>query len=245
MQGVEEFTSNNFGGQNSTFNSCLHLILHAYSELEKNTKYSRKDILNQTTVARKKEAKKIELEDYLRHDLVSKYIEPNRSLFGLDYYLFQSGAEEFLNNIKTGILDIKVCSPLYNGNTYYIFECKRLNKKIIDNYIKEGVARFISNQYYPESATNLAGMISFLESTEPKEKIESANSFKEIDVALKKHKDLLKIQTNLASQKLICAGYEYIEKYQYVFVSSHNRDNLRQPITIYHIVLDYNDLILD
>lgn len=244
MKGVEEFLTNNFGEHDSTFNQCLNLIVYGYSLLEKQEKYSRSSILNITTTLRGKAAKKVELEDYLRNDLVQKYIEPNRKLFGLDYWQFHSGAEEFIQNIKTGILDIKVTSPLFTGSTYFIFECKRLNKIIMDNYVTEGVQRFVDNQYYPESETSIAGMISFLEASDSKNAITNVSSFSVIDTALTKHKKKVKLKSNLSRVKLVCIDYEYVGTFEYVFVSTHGRGTEAKPIEIYHLILDYNHLVV-
>lgn len=243
MRGTEEFAANNFRVRDPIFDSCIHLIVYGYSLLEKNTTYSRQHISNVTSKVRGKQTKKIELEDYLRNDLVTRYIEPNRKLFGLDYYLFQSGVEEFLENIKTGILDIKVCSPLYNGTLYYIFECKRLNKSILDNYVKEGVLRFTEVQYYPEIESTVAGMISFLESVSTETKIKCGSSFKEIDSILKKYTKETMLRSNLSKVKLVCTNFDKVENFKYVFMSVHNRVKKTEPIKLYHIVLDYNDLI--
>jgi len=245
MNGADNFVSHNFSEYSSTFNSCLNLIIYSYLSLHKNKTYSRREILTATNSIRRKKTKKIELEDFLRNDLVVQYIEPNKKLFGLDYYLFQSGAEEFSNNIKVGILDIKVCSPLLNGNTYFVFECKRLNKGLIDKYVKEGISRFIKEQYYPNSGNYIAGMIAFLESITIEEKINCSDSYKEIDTILYKYKSEIKLNGSLAKYKLSCDEFNYIENYDYVFVSSHNRIQNPIAIELYHIILDYNDLIIE
>jgi hypothetical protein len=243
MRGVDDFVSNNFSERDFKFTSCLHIIIYGYLLLEKSKKYSRNDIKDKASLIRGKKAKSVELEDFLRNDLVTNFIEPNRKLFGLKYYLFQSGVEEFSNNIKTGILDIKVCSPLLNGDTYFIFECKRLNKSIIDKYVKEGVARFISKQYYPNSETNIAGMISFLESTDPKNEIKCDSSFDIINTLLEKYKNETKLISSLQRYKITCNDYKEIEEFEYTFISRHNRITYTSTIDIYHVVLDYNHLI--
>jgi hypothetical protein len=246
MNGVESFVSHNFSEHDSTFNSCLHLIVYGYSLLEQSKKYSRKDILELTSTIRGKETNKVELEDFLRNDLVQNYIEPNRSLFGLNNFLFISGAEEYSDNIKIGILDIKVTSPLWNGNTYFIFECKRLNKSILDNYVVEGVSRFIKEgKYYPKFQNSVAGMISFLEHVDIKHEIKSNDAFSTIEGVLHKYHDEIKLTGNLLQYKLECKSYKYIEEYQYIFRSSHSRAQNVLPINIYHVVLDYNHLISD
>jgi hypothetical protein len=245
MNGVERFIKQNFDEHNTNFIACIQLIIYSYSLLEKNAKYSREKVLNLTTSVRGKEAKKIELEDFLRNDLVKKYIEPNRKLFGLSNYLFILGAEEDFMNIKIGILDIKVCSPLFNGNTYFIFECKRLNKTIIDKYVKEGIVRFVQEQYYRASSNSLAGMIAFLESEDISKKINGETSFVELALILLKYKNEIKLIGKLQKYKLICNNYKYVKDFQHIFVSTHNRIHNPEPIEIFHIVLDYNQIIID
>jgi hypothetical protein len=246
MKGVESFVSHNFSEHDSTFNSCLNLIVYSYSLLEGAKKYSRKEIRDTTSTIRGKETNKVELEDFLRNDLIENYIEPNRSLFGLNSFMFISGAEEFSDNIKTGVLDIKVVSPLWNGNTYFIFECKRLNKTILDNYVTEGVNRFIKEgKYYPKFENSIAGMISFLESIDTKHEIKCGDAFSFINNVLLKFKEEIKLNGNLTQYKLNCKDYNYIEKYRYIFKSAHSRIKNSSPINIFHIVLDYNHLIFD
>lgn len=246
MNGVESFVSHNFSEHDSTFNSCLHLIVYGYSLLEQSKKYSRKDILELTSTIRGKKTNKVELEDFLRNDLVENYIEPNRSLFGLNNLLFISGAEEFSDNVKIGILDIKVASPLWNGNTYFIFECKRLNKTILDNYVTEGVSRFIKEgKYYPKFQNSVAGMISFLEYVDIKHEIKSSDAFSTIEGVLQKYHEEIKLTSNFIQYKLDSKAYKYIEEFQYVFKSVHSRTANSLPINIFHIVLDYNHIVSD
>ncbi len=243
MTGIDQFIENNLGGSESIFDSCLNLIVYSYFSVEKQQKYSRAEILKIATIKRGKKIQQVELEDFLRNDLVAKHINPNRQLFGLNYYIFQSGAEEFSENIKTGILDIKVCSPLLNGDIYYIFECKRLNKKIIDNYVTEGVMRFVNNQYYPDNNSYLAGMISFLESQNLNEKIESSTAFSTIQTVFSKYNKELSINENLSSHTLICEDFKDIREFKYVYKSKHIKRGKNETIRIFHIVLDYNQLV--
>lgn len=243
MIGVESFVQNNFIEYDTKFDSCINAIVHGYSVLEKEQIYSRKEIKNIATKVRGKEAKAVELEDFLRNDLVVNYIEPYRTLFGLKYYIFQSGVEEFSNNIKTGILDIKVCSPLMNGDTYFIFECKRLNKRIADKYITEGLTRFIKEQYYPETETPVAGMISFLESEDVSNKVNSVDSFESINHLLTKFKSDVNLIDMLSHYRINCPNNKELEQFQFIYKSVHMRQIRNIPILIAHIILDYNHLI--
>lgn len=244
MKGLDEFVAHSMGDHDSTFDSCINLIVHGYSQLEKNEKYSRKSILRVASNVRGRKAKRVELEDYLRNDLITNYINPNRAIFGLEWYQFHSGVEEFEKNIKTGILDIKVCSPKLDGTVYYVFECKRMNKLIEDNYVTEGIIRFIENQYYPESTSSVAGMISFLEAEIPTNKIDCSTSFNNFDTLLKKHKSILQTKTQLKIHKLSCESSNYVDGFKFVYFSSHGRKMGKSDINIYHIILDYNHLIV-
>ena len=244
MNGVDSFVTKNFGDHDSTFDSCMQVIVNGYSILEKTAKYSRGQILTTIGAVRGKKAKKVELEDYLRNDLVEKYINPYRIDFLLDNFMFISGAEEFENNIKTGILDIKVCSPTLDGTVYYVFECKRMNKTIENNYITEGVARFISGQYYPHSDVAIAGLISFLETDSETNKIAINTSFNTYSNLFKKYETSLEIIKPLKKHKLNSSCHNYINEFNFVYSSSHKRKRGKSGIDLYHIVLDYNHLVV-
>lgn len=243
MEGVDSFVTNNFIEYDSKFDSCVNAIVYAYSLLEKEQTYSRQQIKDIATEVRGKESNTIELEDFLRNDLVKNYIEPNRTLFGLKHYLFESGVEEFYKNIKIGILDIKVCSPLMNGDTYFIFECKRFNKEISNKYITDGVVRFINEQYYKQTNTSVAGMIAFLEATNTKDKICIDSSFDILKSLLEKHNDSINVISDLEQYNLHCDFDKEVEQYPFVFKSIHKRIIHNLPILITHIMLDYNHLI--
>lgn len=243
MEGADTFVEQNQIEYDVTFISCLNLIVYGYSLLEKSDSYSRQQILNQTTKIRGRRAKKVELEDYLRHDLVTRFIAPNRAAFGLDCLFFQSGAEEFEGNIKKGILDIKVCSLKLDGTVYYIFECKRMHKGIEDNYVNEGIVRFIEGQYYPESLTTVAGMISFLEAEKPTRKIDCSSSFMTYTNLLNKHTATLQTKIPLKKFKLNCEYSCFVDGYEFVYVSSHGRNKGKSDIDLYHVILDYNHIV--
>jgi hypothetical protein len=245
MKGVTQFVKKNFKSPDLTFENCLHAIIYAFKLLEKDKTYSRKKILSETTRVRGKIAKMIELEDYLRNDLVKNFIEPNLKDFYLQNYLFIPGADELSDNIRTGILDIKVCSPSFNGDVYYIFECKRYNKSLTKGYLNDGVKRFVTSQYYPDSNTPVAGMISFLESTELKNKINIQDAFTELNSGLNASKDELGLIGKLNMHKLNCKKYNVVTDYEYIFKSKHKRSKLKINIELFHIMLDYNDLITD
>ena len=159
MNGVESFVSHNFSEHDSTFNSCLHLIVYGYSILEKSKIYSRKDILELTSTIRGKKTNKVELEDFLRNDLVENYVTPYRDLFGLNYYEFHSGVEEFSENVKIGVVDIKVTSP-FEWKYYFHILMQRMNKKILINYFYYGFLVY-EGKYIQNFKIPVAGIFHF------------------------------------------------------------------------------------
>ena len=145
------------------------LLGYSYLKLKESKeklKYSRSEILSKHIEFKgKKGAKtKLELEDYLRNDLLRNYVEHNKSKFNLDYFHFVPGVDEIKDGVTIGSLDIKVLLPtnhsLHNDD-YFIIECKRINKlaKTKNYYIDHGIKRFLSRRYYPESDTKIAIML--------------------------------------------------------------------------------------
>lgn len=247
MGNAEDFVSNNFGSANYTFNTCLELIIYGYlKQNNEGQKISRSELLKKMVSVRNKknaENTSLDLEDYLRNVLVNNYIEPNRASFGLENFKFHCGTDELYNNIRTGILDIKVCSSSLDDNIYYIFECKRLNKDIIYNYIHEGVVRFTTNKkYYPEVNTSLSGMISFLESENKSKALNTCETFELLSEYLVKYKERINLLDSLKITRVKSNNPE-ISKFDSLYYSNHNR-NGKPSILIYHIVLDYNHIII-
>lgn len=238
------------GEEFSYFQSSLKLIVYGYLRLKKSEqKYSRPSILAKAEFQSKNPGTQTKnpIEDYLRNDLVCKFIAPNRNLFQLDSFIFQSGVEEFKDNIKVGILDIKVISPfLTEDNIYYVFECKRLNKyaKMQDEYIKNGIIRFTSRQYYPETDINIAGMIGFVEVDLEKSK-RGLESIDNIVIGLKQKIEKKYTATtyhNLEFYRLSDERFEEIADFEHSYRSEHFRDDNTQ-ILIHHLLLDYYDIL--
>nr|BFF38207.1 hypothetical protein BACY1_00120 [Tenacibaculum mesophilum] len=153
------------------------LLDYSYSELKKEkekNKYSRQEILKKHVEFKGKEGAKtkLELEDYLRNDLLKNYININKSKFELDYFYFVPGVDEIKDGVTIGSLDIKVLLPTNNSlsdDEYFAIECKRINKlaKTKNYYIDHGVERFLSRKYYPETNSKVAIMLSFMECEKP------------------------------------------------------------------------------
>ena len=164
--------------------SLFDLIGFSHSKLceeKKNSPYSRKSILEkQKKLKGKRDTKtKLELEDYLRNDLVVKYLEVYKHRFMIikDFH-FVLGADEIKDGVSIGRLDIKVVLPsdsMLANQVYTAIECKRINKlgPTKKRYIENGMSRFINRQYYPEIDSKTAWMLSFMES-EKKEYIQSS-----------------------------------------------------------------------
>lgn len=227
----------------------FNLLGYSYSELKKEkgaNKYSRQKIREKHVRFKgKKGAKtKLELEDYLRNDLLKNYIDNNKSKFELEYFHFVPGADEVKEGVTIGSLDIKVLLPTNNSlsdNEYFAIECKRVNKlaKTKSYYIDHGVKRFLSRQYYPETNSKVAMMLSFMECEKPTQKEDS----KSIVVSFN---DLL--NKNYKSNILHCIGDKELDvkidqKYNIDIYNSYFKRNDGSDIQIYHIFLDYYDLI--
>ncbi len=243
MKGASQFVEKNFQVLDSTFENCLNAIVYGFKLVEKSKVYSRKGILNEASQVRSKPTKIIELEDYLRNDLVKNFISPNLDKFNLRNYLFIPGAEESSGNVRTGILDIKVCSPSFNGDVYFIFECKRFNKSLLKGYLNDGIKRFTTSKYYPDTPVALAGMISFLESQDVKNKIDIEDCFQILSEAIAIQKKELALIGSLNKHKLKCIKYTIVSDYKFVFRSSHYRKKPQLNIDLIHLMLDYNNLI--
>ncbi len=243
MIGVDKFVEENITDHNSNFRACLELVIFSYCKLRMEKTYKRSEIEQTIRKVRGKQNVQIELEDYLRNDLVEEYFEKFKRQFGLRHFLFQSGAEEFHNNVKVGILDIKVRSTLFNGKDYYIFECKRFNKELKDKYVTEGIIRFIKRQYYPEVDIAMAAMIAFIESAN------IANSYldNELDVVIsdliKKHKKTISLKKGPNKYSIKNSSYQEVNSFDKIYLTKHIRLKSLDSFDIYHLLLDYNSIL--
>jgi hypothetical protein len=163
--------------------------------------------------------------------MVKNYLKKLRHLFNLDYFSIQVGVEESKQNVKIGIVDIKFefTSAATMDGTSFVFECKRINKyaESQNSYIKDGMMRFLSGQYYPESEMAIAGMIAFVEvdiETKP-------NGYLPIDrvaVLLKRkidsQEDTLKTFYKFSPFSLNDDKYPEIYNFRYSYLSKHLRD---------------------
>jgi hypothetical protein len=238
------------------FKQSLNLIVYAYKQIEKDKSehpYSRLFIHKTISRVRQTNKSQNEIEDYLRNDMVNKYLKRLKKLFNLEYFSIQAGVEESKQNVKIGIVDIKFeyTSATSMDGTAFIFECKRLNKyaESQNAYIKDGMMRFISGQYYPESGMSIAGMIAFVEVDLEKK----PNGYLPIDQVadlLKKkidtQKRTLKIVLTFSLFKLTHKKYHEISNFKYSYLSKHIRDDDEdnRNISIHHLLLDYYDILV-
>ncbi|MBX2963962.1 MAG: hypothetical protein KF687_15730 [Cyclobacteriaceae bacterium] len=238
----DEFFNKSLKTSQNTFELCVNLIVYAYLNLVASGKtYSRSQIEQIVGVVKKRKlVKRLPLEDYLRNDLVKTFVDPNKHLFDLDLYSFVPGVEEQNGNVATGILDIKVFSPLLD-NSYFIFECKRVNHQLLDKYVAEGIVRFVNRQYYPKGNISLAGMIAFLESSESKHEITVNISFDIFEELLNRFRHQVNFQGSLTRKTLNC-DRKQVKKFNSVYESTHGRTG--GPINIFHLVFDYNNIVV-
>ncbi len=247
MNGVEFITATD--GKQFYMDSFLKCIVYAYHELidSKNT-YSRKDIHHKIKTIHNSDKAHNEIEDYLCTDLVLKYIKPNLSLFGLENLVVDVGVREVKENVTVGHLDIKFQVPSLSDNFYYAVEAKRIDKNTTKQkyYISGGIERFTNRVYYPETSTIVAGMIGFIE-------IDLSKSKKgrvAIDVIKDSLNSLIEVSTIDTSQiltnyKVFDNDYMVVDSFEYVYLSKHIRVDDKQELKIYHVFLDYYDILLN
>lgn len=221
----------------------LGLFCHSYNELKLDklsTPYSRKSIHDQIKKIKGEKAK-LELEDYLRNDLVHSYVNKDKKIFNIENYKFLTGIEETIDFVSTGNLDIKVLLPtssFVNEEPYIIFECKRINKLKAkkDYYISGGIERFTNRQYYPIHHAKVGIMLAFAEMEILSQK-EDFNLIKEsLNSQIKKKTYNVKELTdcNLRYNNTISGA----NIYDSVFKRIDNTD-----IILIHLFLDYYDII--
>tara|TARA_R110002096_G_scaffold422429_2_gene628882 strand:+ start:11272 stop:12012 length:741 start_codon:yes stop_codon:yes gene_type:complete len=226
----------------------LNLLSYSYNQLVADksvNKYSRKKILQQHIEVKGNEGKKtkLELEDYLRNDLVTCYIQKHQKEFSeLKYFQFIPGADEIANKITIGSLDLKVIIPTsgysITGN-YLAIEFKRINKEAGKKryYVDGGVKKFIDRQYYPEIDTPTATMVGIMEA-EKNSYIENAEKIaSSINTLLNNnHGGSILEKLNLIRNDL--EGYDGVEIYNSKIKRVDNSE-----LNIIHIFLDYYNLI--
>jgi hypothetical protein len=179
---------------------------------------------------------------------VNNYLKKHRCLFNLDIFSIQAGVEETKQNVKIGIVDIKfeLISASTMDSFYFIFECKRINKyaESHDDYIKDGMMRFLSGRYYPESGMSVAGMIAFVEvDTET-----NPNGYLPIEQVSALLKKKIDSQTSTSYQfspfKLTHDKFPEISNFKYSYLSKHHRDSKNREISLHHLLFNYYEILV-
>ena len=232
-------------GRQYYMESFLKTIIYGYNRLvNSRLTYSRAEIHKTIKDVQKSQAAHNEIEDYLCTDLVVKYIKPNLGLFGLENIVVDNGVRETKKNVTVGHLDIKFQVPSLNTNHYYAFEAKRLdkNKRKQKYYIDGGIQRFTKRVYYPETDVTVAGMIAFVEI----EKENARVDLEEIKDALNlliKNNNLIATTQTLSKYNLIDESHSFLKDFKYIYLSKHTREDDKAELKIYHLFLDYYNIL--
>jgi hypothetical protein len=236
------------------FKQCLNLIVYAYEKIKKDKSvhpYSRHLIHKTILGVRQSSRSHNEIEDYLRNDMVNNYLKGLKKLFNLDYFSIQSGVEEFNQNVKIGIVDIKfeLTSAAILDGTSFVFECKRINKyaESLNAYIKAGMMRFVRSQYYAESRMAIAGMMAFVEvdlEKEPGGYLHVDQVAERLKQKINAQNDTLNVTYKFSPFQLTHKKYPEISNFKYIYLSKHIRGEDNQEISIHHLLLDYYDILM-
>lgn len=207
-------------------------------------KFSRKEILEKHRSKKGKPGSKtkLELEDFLRNDLIQNYLKIYKTKFNLSHFYFEPGVDEIDDGVSTGSLDIKVIFPnksLESGEEYLAIECKRINKLLGKKryYLDDGLNRFITRQYYPQSDNKVAWMLSFMECEKDSQRQTPKDIISHFNELLKSRykKNIVK---EIGEESLNLNIDPTLE----VFNSIIARDD-KTELIVYHVFLDYYDLI--
>jgi hypothetical protein len=248
MNGIEFITATD--GKAFYIESFLKCIIYGYGKLISSSKtYSRIEI--HETIKRVQNSVKAhnEIEDFLCTDLINNFVKPNLGLFGLESLVVDVGVRETKENVTVGHLDVKFHVPSLSNDDYYAFEAKRLDKNSARQkyYIDGGIARFTKRVYYPETNTIVAGMIGFVEidfSKSPKGRVT-------IDVIKDSVNNLISAHTEITTTQLLnpfvldADPLIESEHCKYIYLSKHTRDDDKEELKIYHVMLDYYDTLIN
>jgi len=227
--------------------SFLKSIIYGYQKLvESKTTYSCSEIHEIIKKVQKSEKAHNEIEDFLCTDLVKKHIKPNLAVFGLQGIVVDNGVRESKNNVTTGHLDIKFQVPSLSENYYYAFEAKRLdkNRSKQNYYLKGGIQRFTNRTYYPETNMVVAGMLGFIELSGGKkaQKVPLETIKNSLNDLITNSTKFVTTQS-LTDYTLADKNHAYINNFRTLYISKHTRDDDKAELKIYHIFLDYCDLL--
>lgn len=245
MNALEFITATD--GKQFYIESFLQSILYGYKSLINSSKTYSRTVIHET-IKRVQESEKAhnEVEDFLCTDLIINYVKPNLNLFGLENLIVNVGVRETKMNVTVGHLDIKFQVPSLSSEDYYAFEAKRLDKNKTKRkyYINGGIARFTKRIYYPETNTIVAGMIGFVE-------IENMSGRVALDQIKDGVNELIGTSTDINTTQtlmpLIIEKNSLLEEEhcKYLYLSKHTRDDDKKELKIYHVFLDYYDVLLN
>lgn len=246
MNGIEFINATD--GKQYYMESFLKSIIYGYHSLvESKFTYSRAAIHETIKNVQNSVVAHNEIEDYLCTDLVTRYIKPNLGLFGLENIVVDNGVRETKNNVTVGNLDIKFQVPSLSDNHYYAFEAKRLDKNLKKQryYLDGGIQRFTKRIYYPETTTVVAGMVGFVEI----DLDHSRNGRVTLDEIKNSLNTLIGAHTMitttqpLTDHKIFDNNHSFIDDFKYMYLSKHTRDDDKAELKIFHLFLDYYDIL--
>ena len=175
-------------------------------------------------------------ENKIRNILLLKYLKNDkiREEVGLLDYLFDREVPEDKTPGRTDI-KIQTKNTFIYQEAYYIIECKRLNNQNLNGtsglnaeYIKEGIMRFVINQYSIYYRVN--GMIGFVvEDMDIEQNIENINT-------------LLINHFPKANATAIINKASFIENFEYQYFSIH-QDKNNSLFKLYHLMFDFSNQI--
>lgn len=247
MNGLEFIVSTD--GRQYYIESFLKSIIYGYHQLiDSKSSYSRSAIHQKIKIIQDSAKAHNEIEDFLCTDLITKYVKPNLGLFGLENFVVDNGVRETKENVTVGHLDIKFQVPSLENNHYYAFEAKRIDKNAASQkyYISGGIERFTKRVYYPETDTVVAGMVAFVEIDQTKStkgRVEIPIIKDSINKRIDSHKSINTLH-NLQDFKLNDGIHNLIDGFKFSYLSKHIRDDDKEELTIYHLFLDYYDLLV-
>lgn len=155
--------------------------------------------------------------------------------FPLDKYQFDKEVEDGQGRLDIRILNV---NPYKGDKAFYCIECKRLgtDKALNTEYIKNGICRFVNNDYY-SSFFGCNAMFGFLINRVcvQTDIIDNINS--KLD---KKYNIQGKIVCANAIQKLQYSNFT--GGYAYSYMSTHKGSS--KEITLYHLMFDFSNNIV-
>jgi len=176
-------------------------------------------------------------ENKIRDILLLNYLKNNkvRRKFDFIQWHFEREVQE---DHSVGRTDIKIISQntFIHQEAYYILECKRLDSVnttgttgLNAEYIKNGIARFISKYY--SSYYRVNGMIGFI--------VEDLK----IDENVERINNLLKTSFSAIETKQEIVRSSFIDDFEYHYCSIHS-DETNDELKIYHLMLNLSSIVL-